>query len=492
MNNVIISSFGSRSILKELLEVSNKLSSVQNELSNIIKEVNREYRINPNEYSQYIDHSSRNFLRNYHDQYTEFYLRGNNNDNYFNRFARRCTGIQGKKELISALILGESYSSKKDECRISPYRMRGDNYSSDNTTSRYKVGSKILKLGPYHHSYLLDMDLLIGEYMEDVTIQSELGRKFSNSVIFRNITINNRRISIINKHLPKHVFFMIEKSFKIISYKFYSLYEKLFLDFDNNHITGFIKERSYIDHAKAHLGCKSAISIDISKFYDNISLLNIIQNNLFYDAMVLYIEKIMKIKFIRSSFECSYHYDLFCKIIGMINLQFISIMSFLTHNGLLPTGAHYSPNISNILLSNIDSVIINKFISNDDLTYTRYADDICISSKKGLSSTGEYVLSIETIKEIEVIINKYGFHLNYDKTKIMAPKDKKKIAGIILDHSSNPPRLSIGSARKMELRKKFENKKFSTLNSSEYGVLNWVKTINKDQYNFILGGIKDL
>jgi len=327
--------------------------------------------------------------------------------------------------------------------------------------------------------------------MDNIVIESELNRKFSNSVIFRNITINDRRISIINKSLPVDIISGIEKRFKYIANILYSLYGSMYYNSNKGHVTGFIKKRSYIDHAKAHLGCKSAISVDISKFYNNISLINIIQNNLFYDAIVLFLESVMKMPFIRESFKDPYHYDLLNKIVGMINLQFIDVMSFLTHNGLLPTGAHYSPNISNILLCNVDSAIMKEVINEDsDLTYTRYADDMCISSKKGLSIDREYILNMDMIKKVETIINKYGFHLNYDKTKIMSPRDKKEIAGIILDHSTDSPKLSIGTAKKMELRNRFEGKEYLNLNASDRGILNWVKTINKNQYNFISAGIK--
>jgi len=270
------------------------------------------------------------------------------------------------------------------------------------------------------------------------------------------------------------------------------MYEKFHLNLGSNreHVTGFVKGKSYIDHAKAHLGCRSAVSIDISKFYDNISLLNIIENNLFYKSLVSFFEEDTGLEFKLESFNSPYHYDLMNKLFGLLNVQFVGLMSFLTHNGLLPTGAHYSPNISNLLLSNVDLLMVKEIKNkNSNLKYTRYADDICISSDKDKDEDGKYYLDMDFIKKLEEIINDHGFHLNYDKTKIMGPRDRKKIAGIILDHTSNPPRLSIGSAKKLELKSRYEGKDWSELTASDMGTINWVKTINPRQHLFVCSGI---
>lgn len=343
-------------------------------------------------------------------------------------------------------------------------------------------------------SFTINTKGVLSEVIGNINSLIGLSTKVSNSVIFRHRKIGDRTISLINPVLKKYplLYKNIEDSFKGFSKTFYTMYEKMFLNIGDNesYVTGFIKGKSYIDHASSHLGCRSAISVDISKFYNNISITNIIENNLFHKTLISSIEQKTGVPFEAASFSNPEKYDILNKMLSMMNVQFTGLMYFLTHNGILPTGAHYSPNISNILLSNVDKEIIkeiNKVDSN--LTYTRYADDICVSSARDKNESGEYILTIKLVKDIEVIIRDHGFHLNYDKTKIMGPRDRKKIAGVILDHTSNPPRLSIGSEKKLTLKERYDGKSWSELTASDLGTINWVKCINESQYNFVCSGI---
>ena len=71
----------------------------------------------------------------------------------------------------------------------------------------------------------------------------------------------------------------------------------------------------------------------------------------------------------------------------------------------------------------------------------------------------------------------------------MGPKDRKRIAGIVLDTTSGEHKLSIGSDKKLSLRQEFQGRSWASLNDSERGTICWVKTINPDQYSFICQGM---
>ena len=430
-----------------------------------------------------VDKTTKNFL----DKYGEDIRRLDDSKSYgLGSFSKFKLGVANKGILSTSMALGGLHHSMN--ARDWMAFKDPDKYK----TVYYKPEQLIMKIDKNKHSFSLDNDILMGEIIGNINKLMGVVGKMSNSVIFRHRYVEGRRISMINPKLDKLTKEVIESEFKDIADTFYRIYKSLHLNSGSNkqHVTGFIKGKSYIDHARAHLGCRSAVSIDISKFYDNISLLNIINNNLFHKSLVSFFEQETGVVFESESFKFNYHYELLKKLFGMMNVQFVGLMTFLTHNGLLPTGAHYSPNVSNLLLTNVDLCMVNE-IKNKylNLKYTRYADDICISSDKDKNENGDYYLDINFVKRLESIIKDHGFHLNYDKTKIMGPRDRKKIAGIILDHTSNPPRLSIGSAKKLELKNRYDGKDWKELTTSDMGTINWVKTINRNQYEFVCSGI---
>jgi len=381
--------------------------------------------------------------------------------------------------LTKSVVYGSSLPHRISQRRFSRFRTR-----------HYEQGSRIGVLDFESNSKMISIDphVLLSELNGELNANIALTGQFSNSVIFRHRTRDDRVISVINPHLTAESRENIAKNFKHIARIFYKIYEGLGLA--NDSVVGFIKRKSYIDHAKAHLGCESAVSIDINKFYNSISLTNIIENNLFYKALCASFYRKTGLVFEIESFRDAHHYDVLFKIFGTMNIQFIAAMNFLTHNGLLPTGAHYSPTVSNLILGGLDLEIMS-MLDNDDheFTYTRYADDICISTRDVRRANGEFAINIDLVKRIEQDIHGYGFYLNYDKTNIMGAKDRKQIAGIVLDHNSGENRLSIGSAKKLALRERFNGREWRTLSSSDLGTINWVKTINLGQHAFVCGGL---
>ena len=323
-----------------------------------------------------------------------------------------------------------------------------------------------------HISLVISKAIFIGSVIGNI----------SNTYIFRHKTMADRKISIINYHLPQETRKKIQNFHSQINHFFTGYYRTLFLDtysgrnFSDN-VCGFIAGKSYLDHAKAHMQAKTIISIDIKRFYDSIKLKNILNSQLFRGAF---------------STSASLHNvsDENPVIEGMITLCsaiMFSMANYMTHNGVVPTGAHYSPSFSNFIFARIDSQIINTIKSvNPNIVYTRYADDIAISTPI-LSIEGNYVIDMNLIRQIEAVVNGHTFYLKYEKTKIMGPKEKKIIAGVIIDQSDmNTPKLSIGSARKLELKNQMAGRKMSELSASEKGTLNWVHQVNESQFEFII------
>jgi len=325
-------------------------------------------------------------------------------------------------------------------------------------------------------------------FAEDMNMFAAPYGNLSNTCIFRHAKVKDRRISVINRKFPVELRETIKDELISFADDMYKVYYNFYIDPGlpdslANNVTGFVRGKSYVEHAREHLGCKSAISVDISKFYDSISLSTIITNDLYLKSLIASFKIRTGMDFAPETFTNPNHFQVLRNLFNIINLSFINIMNYYTHNGLLPTGANYSPVVSNIIFAPMD-LSVKKYLSGN-IKYTRYADDICISSMEGYNEDGSFVLNMDYVLELERIVNGSSFYLNYDKTHIMGPRDKKKIAGIILDTSGDTPKLSIGSNKKLEIKKMLEGKRLHNLDPRERGILEWVKSINRDQYQFI-------
>ena len=304
----------------------------------------------------------------------------------------------------------------------------------------------------------------------------------SNTHIFRHRKMGERKISIINYAIPPATRQKIISFHSYINNFFTVFYRELFLEtgstnnFSQN-VCGFVHGKSYLDHAKAHVMGKTIISIDIKKFYDSIILKNIFTSRLFFRA------------FSTSArlHNVSEEDPVVNGMIAICSGILACLSNYMTHNGVVPTGAHYSPSFSNFIFAGIDEQILNVIKEKNSLiTYTRYADDIAISTPV-ISIDDKYVIDMDLIRKIESVVNSFTFYLKYEKTKIMGPKDKKVIAGVIIDQSDfNNPKLSIGTQRKLELKAQFSGRRFTDLTASEKGILNWVNQVNPHQYNFVI------
>lgn len=92
-----------------------------------------------------------------------------------------------------------------------------------------------------------------------------------------------------------------------------------------------------------------------------------------------------------------------------------------THNGFLPQGSPASPYITNILCLKMDKRL-GGLAKKYDAVYTRYADDITFSGKKG-------ILSLLPIAE--KIIQDEGFSLNTQKTP-----QRQEVTGLIINNGT--------------------------------------------------------
>lgn len=96
--------------------------------------------------------------------------------------------------------------------------------------------------------------------------------------------------------------------------------------------------------------------------------------------------------------------------------------------GYLPQGAPTSGAISNLVANDLD-LALTKIASVHQLVYTRYADDISMSSASDVPRTA----ASDLIAQITRAIQRSGFELNAAKTRLIGPGASMRLLGVLID-----------------------------------------------------------
>ncbi|WP_168198382.1 reverse transcriptase domain-containing protein [Crassaminicella thermophila] len=190
----------------------------------------------------------------------------------------------------------------------------------------------------------------------------------------------------------------------------------------------YIKNRSIVTNAKAHMYNDIFLMMDIQRFFSNINHNKLIN--------VLYYE-LNKKENIISKVDCTKIVD-YCSV----------------GNKGLPIGFVTSPVLSNLYLKEFDNILYGKLkkYNLENVIYTRYADDLTISFKKNSSYANDIIVNIQNT--IANLLKRYSLKINERKTKIidLNKSNHVRITGInIIKDDNNFRRLSVGKKRKNEL-----------------------------------------
>jgi len=110
----------------------------------------------------------------------------------------------------------------------------------------------------------------------------------------------------------------------------------------------------------------------------------------------------------------------------------------------LAIGAPSSPFLSNILMAEFDSKIFEA-VSADNVTYTRYADDLTFSAKRAGNLSGVESVLRKIIRET----SSPHLRINEKKTVFSTKKFRRVVTGLVL---SDDGEVSLGHKRKREIR----------------------------------------
>ncbi|MEO6547888.1 MAG: reverse transcriptase domain-containing protein [Ferruginibacter sp.] len=183
-------------------------------------------------------------------------------------------------------------------------------------------------------------------------------------------------------------------------------------------VHGFVLNRSIVSNAKIHLRKKNLINFDLRDFFPSIHFGRV------------------------KGFFKGHPF--------MFNDQTANILANICcNNGKLPQGAPTSPVISNYICRSIDNELLKLCLQNK-CSYTRYADDISISTNLLTipSAIGEIVNNELFLSNLLIdIITKNGFALNPTKTRYAAKNNRREVTGLIVNKKINVKRRFIKNVR---------------------------------------------
>jgi len=207
-----------------------------------------------------------------------------------------------------------------------------------------------------------------------------------------------------------------EKNLKKIQRRLNYFLQAYYLWIKPKEVHGFVIHPHYlgkycniVENAKVHTQKKHVLNIDLKDFFPSITAKQV--KNIFTSSYFNYTEEIAN-----------------------------ALTLLVTYEGKLPTGAPTSPVISNFVCYQLDSDLIN-FCKDNQLAFTRYADDLTFSSNT--------VISTDNLLEIINLIKKNNFIINEKKLRLKNCNRKQTVTGLTVNEIVNVDRKLLKKIRAM-------------------------------------------
>lgn len=152
-------------------------------------------------------------------------------------------------------------------------------------------------------------------------------------------------------------------------------------------VYGFVRGRGPRENAEYHQGARHLLNLDVKDFFPSIGV----------EACASVFAKL------------GYNKDVSKRLAWICTL-----------NNELPQGAPTSPAISNIYMEGLDDSLMH-YCGSRGMKYSRYADDMTISSREFIES--------DVVKKVSEMLKPYGLTLNKKKTCFMGRGDRMEVTG---------------------------------------------------------------
>lgn len=195
----------------------------------------------------------------------------------------------------------------------------------------------------------------------------------------------------------------------------------------------YAKKCNIVDAASIHCGCRWLIKMDVANFFESFS--EIVAYRVFrsfgYQPLISFelariCTRLGDMTRTRAGTRWEVWSDRYSRIYAYKKSRL----------GHIPQGAPTSPMLTNLALRSFDHDI-ERIANDNELYYTRYADDMFFSTKDPSFSRkkGEVIIS-QVYNRMKV----EGFRPNISKTRIHSPGARKIVLGLLVDGDS--PRLT--------------------------------------------------
>lgn len=254
---------------------------------------------------------------------------------------------------------------------------------------------------------------------EDVANLLEVSVKDLIYLIYRNKSNNYKQITLTKKNGGLREIHSPTSSLKILQQKLNCILSLVFEPKSSAH--GFVSDKSILTNAQNHTKKKYILNIDLQDFFPSINFGRV--------------------------------RGLFIGFFKLPDEVATVLAQICCRENSLPQGAPSSPIISNIICSKLDNQLI-RLAKRYSCNYTRYADDISISSAKNMFPKNLASYNDETNKiilgsELTNVIVQNGFMINDSKTRLLNKKERLEVTGLTVNKHPNVRRTFIRQIRAM-------------------------------------------
>ena len=230
-----------------------------------------------------------------------------------------------------------------------------------------------------------------------------------NNPVYHHYTINKKRGG------KRHIF-APDKQLKMIQKRLNYYLQAYYLWIKPSEVHGFVINPHYLGahcnivaNARVHTGKKHIVNIDLKDFFPSISAKQI--------------------------------FELFSSPYFNYDKQLATALTLLTtYQAQLPAGAPTSPVLSNFVSLHLDADL-RAFCSQNELLFTRYADDLTFSS--------DHIILQRKISDIIQLISKNGFEINPQKLHALSSFRKQTVTGLTVNEKVNVDRRLLKKIRAM-------------------------------------------
>lgn len=278
----------------------------------------------------------------------------------------------------------------------------------------------------YHYPQQLDDSLknfkrheLIAMFFTSIEKPAELCKILKKSFTKLENVMNDphyKSFSIKKKRTGYREIFAPEKDLKRIQKQINFYLQAYYFCIKPKEVHGFVinpgklkSNLNIVENALLHTNKKHVLNIDLRDFFPSISSRQVI--------------------------------DLFSSPYFNFDQQLSTALTLLTtYRGRLPIGAPTSPVLSNFICLQLDYDIID-FCTANNLTYSRYADDLTFSSNT--------VISSDNLLDIINIIKKNNFSVNDKKVRLKSSNRRQIVTGLTVNEKVNVDRTFLKKSRAM-------------------------------------------